>query len=183
MANLIILEGLSRTGKSSIANLLSKSHGFRSISIKNKMPKFVKNLQEFYHGMHVFANEMYSAFPEETFIIDRSFLSELVYSKFFGRESLACADDTIANLLLDNNFVLVYFSSKHERYIQRVPKDSTIYSPVDFQKQKDLFDWYFNKYQKGQNFFVTILKEVSLNGAIQQKLFIVITPLYILYSQ
>lgn len=148
MANLIILEGLSRTGKSTIAKKLAKEHGYRSISIKNKMPDFIENLYEFYHGMHVLANEVYQAFPEETFILDRSFLSEMVYSKFFQRKSLATADDSIANLLLDNNFILVYFSNSYERYIQRGPKDRIIYSEQDFLKQKDLFDWYFDKYKK-----------------------------------
>jgi len=147
MANLIILEGLSRTGKSTISENLQSQFDFRSISIKNKMPECIKNYHEFYHGIHVLANEMFKAFPEETFILDRSFLSELVYSKFFGRETLSTQDDTITNLLLDNKFVLVYFSNTYERYIERGPKDRIIYTEHDFQKQKDLFDWYFNKYQ------------------------------------
>ena len=147
MAHLIILEGLSRTGKSTISEDLQKRFGFRSISIKNKMPEFIQNYHEFYHGIHVLANEMFKAFPDETFILDRSFLSELVYSKFFNRETLATQDDTITNLLLDNNFVLVYFSNCYGRYIERGPKDRIIYTEQDFQKQKDLFDWYFNKYQ------------------------------------
>jgi thymidylate kinase len=147
MANLIILEGLSRTGKSTIAKALEESQGFRSVSIKNKMPEFVENLHDFYHGMHVFANEIYRTFPEETFILDRSFLSELVYSKFFNRKTLSNQDESIADLVFDNNFVLVYFSNNYERYIQRGPKDRIIYTKQDFQKQKDLFDWYFNKYK------------------------------------
>jgi thymidylate kinase len=148
MANLIILEGLSRTGKSTIAKNLAENNGFRSISIKNKMPDFVENLHEYYHGMHVLANEVYRAFPEETFILDRSFLSELVYSKFFNRKTLSTQDESIADLLFDNNFVLVYFSNSYERYIQRGPKDRIIYTENDFVKQKDLFDWYFDKYKK-----------------------------------
>jgi thymidylate kinase len=162
MANLIILEGLSRTGKSTIAKTLEETQGFRSISIKEKMPAFIENLHEYYHGMHVLANEVYRTFPNETFILDRSFLSELVYSKFFQRKTLSSADDSIANLLFDNNFILVYLSNSYERYIQRGPKDRIIYSEQDFVKQKDLFDWYFDKYKKQddadcwQNRFVEI---------------------------
>jgi thymidylate kinase len=148
MANIIILEGLSRTGKSTISKRLETEQGFRSISIKNKMPEFVENLHEFYHGMHVLANEVYRTFPEETFVLDRSFLSELVYSKFFKRKTLATVDDSIANLLFDNNFILVYLSNSYERYIERIPKDRITYSEQDFVKQKDLFDWYFDKYKK-----------------------------------
>lgn len=151
MANIIILEGLSRTGKSSIAAELSEKLGFKSISIKNKMPEYITNLAEFYHGIHVMTNEMYKAFPEETFILDRSFLSEIVYSKFFNRESLACKDDLIANILMDHNFVLVYLSNNYERYIQRGPKDRIVFTEREFQDQKDSFDWYFNKYENDKD--------------------------------
>ena len=71
MANLIILEGLSRTGKSTITKVLSEKYGFRNISIKEKMPDYVTNLQDFYHGIHIFSNLIYREFPEETFILDR----------------------------------------------------------------------------------------------------------------
>jgi thymidylate kinase len=151
MANIIILEGLSRTGKSTIANELGNRFGFKSISIKNKMPEFIKNYHEFYHGIHVLANEMYKAFPEETFILDRSFLSEVVYSKFFNRESFACKDDLIADMLMDHNFVLVYLSNNYERYIQRGPKDRIVFTEREFQDQKDSFDWYFNKYENDKD--------------------------------
>ena len=44
MANLIILEGLSRTGKSTITKTLSEKYGFKNISIKEKMPDYIENL-------------------------------------------------------------------------------------------------------------------------------------------
>lgn len=162
MANLIILEGLSRTGKSSIAELLSKKYGFRRMSVKDKMPECIENLHEFYHGIHVMANMMYSAFPEETFILDRSFLSELVYSKFFNRKSLITEDDSLTDLLLDNNFAIIYLSNTYEKYVERKPKDRIIYSPNDFIMQKDSFDWYYDYYKthsdsgKWKNRFIEI---------------------------
>jgi thymidylate kinase len=143
MAKIIILEGLSRTGKSSIAENLQSKFGFRSISIKNKMPEFIQNYQEFYHGIQVLANEMFKAFPEETFILDRSFISELVYSEFFERETLINKDDSINNLL-SNNFVLINFSNSYEKYIERGPKDRIIYTEQDFLKQKNLFNFHCN---------------------------------------
>jgi thymidylate kinase len=147
MANLIILEGLSRTGKSTITKELSKKYGFRNISIKEKMPDYVTNLQDFYHGIHIFSNLIYREFPNESFILDRSFLSELVYSKFFNRPTHQTKCDSVADLLFDNNFVLINFSNSYEKYLERQPKDKIIYTQEDFIKQKDLFDWHFNQYQ------------------------------------
>jgi len=147
MANLIILEGLSRTGKSTITKLLSEKYGFKNISIKEKMPDYVTNLQDFYHGIHIFSNLIYREFTNETFILDRSFLSELVYSKFFNRPTHQAKCDSVADLLFDNNFILVNLSNTYDKYIERQPKDKIIYTREDFIKQKDLFDWNFNKYQ------------------------------------
>lgn len=146
MANLIILEGLSRTGKTSITKTLSERHGFRNISLKEKMPESV-SLPDFYHGIHMISNEFFRSFPDETFILDRSFLSELVYSKFFERKTFQSQSSVISDLLFDNNFVLVYLSNNYSSYIERQPKDKFIYTQEDFIKQKDLFDWYFNYYQ------------------------------------
>ena len=88
MAKLIILEGLSRTGKTTISNKL-ESEGFgRIISLIDKRP-IDTDIQSFYKGVASISNEFYKAFPEETFILDRSFLSELVYCEFFEREPSA----------------------------------------------------------------------------------------------
>lgn len=147
MANLIILEGLSRTGKSTISKFLSEKYGFRNISLKEKMPHYVKNLPDFYHGMHTLFNEIYREFPNETFILDRSFISELVYSKFFNRPTYQNQSSVISDLLFDNNFVLIYLSNNYSSYIERKPKDRMIYTEKDFIEQKDLFDWFFNYYR------------------------------------
>jgi thymidylate kinase len=161
MANLIILEGLSRTGKTSISKLISSNYGYRSLSIKNKMPDYVKNLPDFYHGMQVYSNEIFRAFPDQTFILDRSFLSELVYSRFFNRSSYIKEDGIIEDLL-QNNFILVYLNNDHENYMKRSPKDKIIYTKSEFESQKMLFDSFFNEYQnlnkdqKWKNRFVEI---------------------------
>lgn len=147
MANLIILEGVSRTGKSTISKQIAEEFGFRNFSIKTKMPEYVDNLPDFYHGMHILANELFRAFPDETFILDRSFLSELVYSKFFNRKSYINNDQVISDLLLDNKFLLVLLDNNHQQYINRGPKDKIIYSEIDFLKQKDLFQWHFHNFR------------------------------------
>lgn len=147
MANLIILEGISRTGKSSISKSLSSKFGFRNISIENKNPDYIKNLPDFYQGMQVIANEFFKAFSDETFILDRSFLSELVYSKSFKRNSYITDGDVISNLLHNNNFILINFTSTHETYLKRIPKDKKPYSFTEYAKQKDLFYFFYEHYK------------------------------------
>jgi thymidylate kinase len=147
MANLIILEGLSRTGKSTISKSIAEEFGFRNFSIKTKMPEYVENLPDFYHGMHILANELFKTFPNETFILDRSFLSELVYSKFFDRKSYINNDQIISDLLLDNKFLLVLLDNNHQQYINRGPKDKIVYDEREFINQKDLFQWHFHTFR------------------------------------
>jgi thymidylate kinase len=147
MANLILLEGLSRTGKSTISKSIADEFGFRNFSIKTKMPDYVQNLPDFYHGMHVLANELFRSFPNETFILDRSFLSEMVYSQFFNRHSYINNDQVVSDLLLDNKFILVLLDNNHQNYLDRGPKDKITYSEQEFIKQKDLFQWHFHNFR------------------------------------
>jgi thymidylate kinase len=151
MANLIILEGLSRTGKTSIAEELQNRHGFRGVSVRDKMPEYVEHLPDFYHGMHIYMNSILRTFPDETFVLDRSFLSELVYSRFFERPTYVTQGSIINDLLFDNNFILVYLSNRYQSYLNRSPKDKIIYTEDQFCRQKDLFEWFFDQHQKHFN--------------------------------
>lgn len=148
MANLIILEGVSRTGKSSISKAFHDMFNTHDISIKQKMPEFIKCLPDFYHGIHTTLAEFIKTFPNETFILDRSFISELVYSRAFNRETHIGSDDLITNLLHDNNFILVNLTSCHREYLNRIPKDKKIYDYNEFNTQQDLFYHYFNTYKQ-----------------------------------
>lgn len=175
MANLIILEGVSRTGKSSITTMLSEKHGFRNISVKNKQPEFIENLPDFYHGMHVMANEFFKSFKDETFVLDRSFISELVYSKSFNRKTYISKDDLITDLLHDNNFILINLITTHQEYLNRLPKDKKIYTFQEFNKHKDLFFYYTEqfktKYSKNdwQNKFIEIdTNQNSIEKCVQK---------------
>jgi thymidylate kinase len=162
MANIIILEGLSRSGKSSISSAFSERHGFKNISIKNKMPDYVDHLPDLYHGMHLITNEFFKEFKDDTFVLDRSFLSELVYSRFFERPTYINHGSIINDLLFDNNFIFVYLTNIHKKYIDRSPKDSIVYTEDQFSRQKDLFEWYFDLYKnqfenrEWQNRFIRI---------------------------
>lgn len=175
MANLIILEGVSRTGKSSITSMLSEKHGFRSISVKNKQPEFIENLPDFYHGMHIVANEFFKAFNEETFVLDRSFISELVYSRAFGRKTYINKDDLITDFLHDNNFLLINLITTHQEYLNRLPKDKKVYTYDEFNNHKDLFFYYTEHFKthythkKWQSSFIEIdTNQNSIEKCVQK---------------
>jgi thymidylate kinase len=137
MAKLIILEGLSRTGKTTISNKL-ESEGFgRIISLVDKRP-IDTDIQSFYKGVASISNEFYKAFPEETFILDRSFLSELVYCEFFEREPSA-EDDYVKDLLENNEVILFYLYNDYSDYQKRSPKDRHIFTEDEYEKLRKLF--------------------------------------------
>ena len=137
MAKLIILEGLSRTGKTTISNKL-ESEGFgRIISLIDKRP-IDTDIQSFYKGVASISNELYKAFPEETFILDRSFLSELVYCEFFEREPSA-EENYIKDLLENNELILFYLYNDYSDYQNRSPKDRHIFTEDEYEKLRKLF--------------------------------------------
>ena len=137
MAKLIILEGLSRTGKTTIANDL-KDHGYgRIVSIKNKMPE-CEDLTSFYKGCFYSYDAFFDAFPDETFILDRSFLSEMVYPKFYDRDPSISAN-YILDFITKHDIHLFMFSNVHKDYIDRGPKDSYTYTPDDYLILEQLF--------------------------------------------
>lgn len=137
MAKLIILEGLSRTGKTTISNRL-KEEGFgRIISLVDKRP-IDTDIQSFYKGVGLISNEFYKAFPEETFILDRSFLSELVYCDFFEREP-SLDNEFINDMLTNNEVTLFYLYNDYSDYQKRSPKDRHIFTEEEYEKLRTLF--------------------------------------------
>jgi len=137
MAKLIILEGLSRTGKTTIANDL-KDHGYgRIVSIKNKMPE-CEDLTSFYKGCFYSYDAFFDAFPDETFILDRSFLSEMVYPSFYGRPQSISAN-YIMDFVTKHDINLFMLGNLHKDYMDRGPKDSYIYTNEDYLILENLF--------------------------------------------
>tara|TARA_Y100000389_G_scaffold197902_1_gene233415 strand:+ start:2015 stop:2542 length:528 start_codon:yes stop_codon:yes gene_type:complete len=137
MANLIILDGLSRTGKTTISNNLVSDNLGRIISLSEKRPEDT-DVSSFYKGVGQISNEFYKAFPNETFILDRSFLSELVFAKFFKRP-LSVDYEFIANMSKHNKITQFYLYNSHSDYMKRLPKDRHIYSNMEYEKLKRLF--------------------------------------------
>ena len=137
MAKLIILEGLSRTGKTTISNRL-KDDGFgRIISLVDKRP-IDTDIQSFYKGVASISNEFYKAFSDETFVLDRSFLSELVYCEFFEREPSA-TEEYVKDLLENNEVILFYLYNEYSDYQKRSPKDRHIFTEEAYEKLRKSF--------------------------------------------
>ena len=139
MADIIILEGLSRTGKTTIAKRMGV-FGYKSISIKSKMPDYINNYADFYNGMDLMTNAFLEASPNDKFILDRSFLSAIVYAQFFNRPTHIKKDSIICDLLNKNQFVLVYLTTTHPSYLDRSPKDRIVYNEKEFMIQRNIFD-------------------------------------------
>lgn len=138
MAKLIILEGLSRTGKTTIVNDLKKTGYGRVISIEDKMPDKTE-LSSFYKGTFVSYDAFLKAFPEETFILDRAFLSEMVYSKFFGRVQ-AISNSFIHDFICNHDIHLFYLWNEYKDYMVRKPKDRVVYDAKDYARLMNLFE-------------------------------------------
>jgi len=137
MAKLIILEGLSRTGKTSISNALKDEGYGRIVSVKDKMPQ-CKDLTSFYKGCFYAYDAFLESFDDETFVLDRSFLSEMVYPSFYKR-SASIDLKYIIDFVKRNEIHLFLLTNTHEDYMKRKPKDSYVYSSEDYSLLEFLF--------------------------------------------
>lgn len=138
MAKLIILDGLSRTGKTTLCNKLRDNKVGRVISLSEKRPENT-DITSFYKGVGLISNEFYKEFPDETFILDRSFLSELVFSRFFNR-SCSLNQKDIENLLENNEVYIFSLFNSYEDYLKRSPKDLYTYTKKDYESIELHFD-------------------------------------------
>jgi hypothetical protein len=137
MCKLIILEGLSRTGKTTIANHLRDNGYGRIVSIQDKMPQ-CEDLTSFYKGCFYSYDAFFEAFPNETFILDRSFLSEMVYPKFYNRDP-SISSNYILDFITKHDIHLFMLGNVHKDYIDRGPKDSYTYTSDDYLILENLF--------------------------------------------
>ena len=160
MAKLIILEGTSRTGKTTIANYLKDNGYGRIISLKNKMPDDC-DLTSFYKGTFMSYDDFFQAFPEETFILDRSFLSEMVYPDFFGRPTSIDAN-YIFDFVHNHEIHLFLLTNKHSDYVERGPKDRYKYTEDDYTILYHLFDQNLAKVERYINSSIIDTSENSI---------------------
>lgn len=140
MANLIIFEGLERCGKGSIINLLNQKITYKKIEAEAKQPVTIPydHLGILYEGMHQFAAQLYKNLPGETFLIDRYFISEFVYSQQFQRNSYM-TKDYIQDLCDNNKVIVFYLKNTHQDYLDRGPKNKITLTEEQYGHMQDLF--------------------------------------------
>ena len=162
MATLIILEGLSRTGKTTIANHLRDKDYGRIVSLKEKIPE-CKDLTSFYKGCFFSYDAFFEAFPDQTFILDRSFLSEMVYPEFFER-SKSIDSPYIYNFVNNHDIHLFMLTNTHKDYIARGPKDRYTFTSNDY----TVLDYMFNQeLSKVERYIHSTIIDTSSNNIEQ----------------
>lgn len=168
MANLIILEGLSRTGKSTIVDFLSHKYNFNtSWSGLTKNPEGIVDYSDFYYGMFIMQAEIFKSLKDTTFILDRNFLSELAYSDSFNRKT-HINENFIDNLFKNNNISLIFLENTYDEYLIRVPKDKKIFTNTEYNLQIINFNKHYNYYkEKFTGQFEKIQSNIPLDNIIE----------------
>jgi thymidylate kinase len=145
MAKLIIFEGIERCGKGSMIDILHGKHDIKKLEPKPKQPVTIpfEHLGILYEGVHQFAAQLYKI-VDDTFLIDRYFLSEFVYAKQFKRGSYMTME-YIKDLCDNNEVTVFYLQNTYEDYVERGPKNLKILSKDDYNYMISLFDEYISK--------------------------------------
>jgi thymidylate kinase len=139
------MEGIERCGKGSMVDVLNIKHGIKKIEPKPKQPVTIpfEHLGILYEGVHQFAAQFYKI-VDETFLIDRYFLSEFVYAKQFKRNSYMTME-YIKDLCDNNEVIVFYLQNTYNDYVERGPKNLKILSEDDYNYMIGLFDEYITK--------------------------------------
>ncbi len=150
MKELILLDGLPRTGKSTIAALLVqklKSEGYNAMlySMRDKIPEYARaNLAHYYAGcvdaFYAFVDHL----PDDAILVcDRSPFSELVYgpirSKTIGKEAMIIPQDILVERIKNTKYTLVIMDNEYASYIDRgaEQKDGFTYGEEAFSAVRD----------------------------------------------
>jgi thymidylate kinase len=144
MAKLIIFEGIERCGKGSMIDILHGKHGIKKLEPKPKQPVTIpfEHLGILYEGVHQFAAQFYKI-VDDTFLVDRYFLSEFVYAKQFKRNSYMTME-YIKDLCDNNEVIVFYLQNTYEDYVERGPKNLKILSEDDYNYMIELFGQYID---------------------------------------
>lgn len=139
MANIIIVDGPSRGGKSTFCQRLHKNLvGSQYVTFDKKMPEGV-DLPSYYLGMITQAIAQTAQLPKEQVIIkDRYITAELVYPAVFNRKSLITSD-IIYEAFKGHQVLLIILDASYEDYIERKPKENFIYTEKQFELTRKLF--------------------------------------------
>lgn len=142
MARIIILDGPSRTGKSTITENLCKKHGWKHVQIEKRRPKGY-DLRSFYRGIWDATMSILPQFENETFVMDRFIFTELAYASILGRKP--CIEDSEAlSVLTSNDVFIFYLTNTFEEYRSRSPKEGYTKSQHDGLLIE--FEWLFHRF-------------------------------------
>jgi thymidylate kinase len=121
MARIIILDGPSRTGKSTITDYLCNTFGWKHVQIEERRPKGY-DLRSFYKGIWDATVSVLNQFNDETFVMDRFIFTELAYAKVLNREPCITRDDVLG-VLINHEVKVFYLTNTYDEYRQRSPKE------------------------------------------------------------
>jgi len=130
----IIIEGLDKTGKSTLANYILKNMP-NTILMKNGEKPKNSSVEERAKISHIYSNilDIYNTyFKDSIFIVDRFLLSEWVYSIKRGYEAIDDIDlsDLAEKLSIMGDVILIYCETTREMLVQRFKEDKEEYALI-----------------------------------------------------
>jgi hypothetical protein len=145
---LIVLEGLDRTGKSSVAHMFEKQ-GYELVHMSAPDKEMTK---PGYEGPTYLEQmvEMLTGFSGHNVVLDRSHYGELIWPQIYGRQSLLSDEDVEylreieANL--DTTRILMH-DPNNEAHWQRCVENQEPLTKPQFVKARSLFSSMADKYQ------------------------------------
>lgn len=178
MKDVLLFDGMPRTGKTTITAMLAEKlrkqgHDVFLYSIRDKMPDYAKeHLGHFYAGcieaFYGFADNI----PENSIIIcDRSPLTELVYgplrAKTIGKEAGIYPMDLLAERIRQLNPRIFIMDNTYKDYIDRgaADKDKFVYSTEAFESLRTAFYGILDKFKPLDPIYVP--PTTSLNDALE----------------
>jgi thymidylate kinase len=114
----IMIEGVDGVGKTSVCNLLSEKLDIRVVRM-NAHKYFYSTIEE---ASRMF-NDLLCQFEKFSFIMDRGYVSSIVYSKVYERNSDLSYLDEVNNILRPEVIIL---TATPEKLFERSPSDKVV---------------------------------------------------------
>lgn len=155
---LVILEGLDKTGKSTVAEHFRQKKRFEYVHMTAPAKWHTRDtyFAEMLHTLALTAGK--------NVVMDRSWMGELVWPHIFGRNNLLCDKDCdrllmVAEALHEGNLRCIYMHDPdHEAHMARIAKFKE--PSYDFIQAKALYDLAMSN----QGFEYVTFQEAEVNG-------------------